>query len=86
MKNSSDIIGNRKRDIPACIAVPNRLRHRVIVPTYVQLVRCFRRATKKKKVSRLRNKARPATETAVIIPEGIVAKRLSLVLSAEVKF
>jgi len=38
----------------------NRLRHRVTVPTYVQLVNCFRRAPKQKKDPRTRNKARPA--------------------------
>ena len=29
MKNSSDTIGNRTRDLPACRAVPLQLRHRV---------------------------------------------------------
>ena len=29
MKNSSDIIGNRIRDLPACSAMPNELRHRL---------------------------------------------------------
>jgi hypothetical protein len=35
MKNSSDIIGNRSRDLPVCIAVPQPLRHRV--PSDVRL-------------------------------------------------
>jgi len=29
MKNSNDTIGNRTRDLPACNAVPQPLRHRV---------------------------------------------------------
>jgi hypothetical protein len=29
MKNSSDIIGNRSRDLPVCSAVPQPLRHRL---------------------------------------------------------
>jgi hypothetical protein len=29
MKNSSDIMGNRTRDLPVCSAVPQPLRHRV---------------------------------------------------------
>jgi hypothetical protein len=29
MKNSKDTIGNRSRDLPACSAVPETLRHRV---------------------------------------------------------
>jgi hypothetical protein len=29
MKNTSDTIGNRSRDLPVCSAVPQPLRHRV---------------------------------------------------------
>jgi len=29
MNNSSDTIGNRTRDLPACSAVPQQLHHRV---------------------------------------------------------
>jgi len=29
MKNSTDTIGNRTRDLPTCSAVPNQLRYRV---------------------------------------------------------
>jgi hypothetical protein len=29
MATSSDIIGNRTRDLPACIEVPHQLHHRV---------------------------------------------------------
>jgi hypothetical protein len=29
MKNSSDTIGNRSRDLPICSALPQTLRHRV---------------------------------------------------------
>jgi hypothetical protein len=30
MKNSSNAIGNRSRDLPVCSAVPQPLRHRVL--------------------------------------------------------
>jgi hypothetical protein len=39
MKKSSDIIGNRTRDLPVCSAVPQPLRHRVpagsLLDTYI---------------------------------------------------
>jgi len=35
MTNSNDTSGNRNRDLPACSAVPNALRHRVPPLTYV---------------------------------------------------
>jgi hypothetical protein len=31
MKNSNDTIGNRSRDLPVCSAVPQPLRHRVLL-------------------------------------------------------
>jgi hypothetical protein len=45
MKNSSDTIGNRSRDLPVCSAVPQPMRHRVspvvIVPTIILIISNF---------------------------------------------
>jgi len=86
LKNSNDTIGNRTRDIPACSAVPQPAappRSFTDVRPVSTLLSWSSR--KKKKDSRDPKKARPETETAVIISEGIVAERLSLLSSAEVK-
>jgi hypothetical protein len=40
MKNSSDTIGNRSRDLPVCSAVPQPLRHRV--PRIFQVIVLFK--------------------------------------------
>jgi hypothetical protein len=37
MKNSNGTIGNRTRDLPACNAVPQQLRHRVIHDLWASL-------------------------------------------------